>query len=63
MTFTINRDGSLKNIFVSEPGGNSSYDNSALRAVYDSNPVNPLPGDFSGSFVTATLDFNPPGTR
>jgi TonB family protein len=63
VTFTINRDGSLKNIHVSESSGNSSYDNAALRAVYDSNPVNPLPSDYSGSFVTATLDFNPPGGR
>jgi TonB family protein len=63
ITFTINRDGSLKDIHLSESSGNSSYDNSALRAVLSSDPVTKLPGDYSGSYVTATLDFNPPSIR
>ena len=63
ITFTINRDGSLKDIHIAEPSGNSSYDNSALRAVLSSNPVTQLPGDYSGSYVVATLDFNPPSIR
>jgi TonB family protein len=63
ITFTINRDGSLKDVHISEPSGNSTYDNSAYRAVLSSNPLGKLPGDYSGSYVTATLDFNPPGIR
>ena len=63
VTFTINRDGSLKDAHVSESSGNSSYDNAALRAVLNSNPVTKLPGDYSGSYVVATLDFNPPSIR
>jgi TonB family protein len=63
ITFTINRDGSLKDVHLSESSGNSSYDNSALRAVLSSNPVTQLPGDYSGSYVVATLDFNPPSIR
>jgi TonB family protein len=63
ITFTINRDGSLKDIHISQSSGNSSYDNSAYRAVLSSNPLAKLPGDYSGSYVTATLDFNPPGIR
>jgi TonB family protein len=63
ITFTINRDGSLKDVHLSESSGNSSYDNSALRAVLSSNPVTKLPGDYSGSYVVATLDFNPPSIR
>src|SRR5205823_10237006 len=59
VTFTINRDGSLKDWHISESSGNSSYDNSALRAVMSSNPVTKLPGDYSGGYVVATLDFNP----
>jgi TonB family protein len=63
ITFTINRDGSLKDVRISESSGNASYDNSAFRAVLSSTPVTKLPGDYSGGYVTATLDFNPPGIR
>jgi TonB family protein len=63
ITFTINRDGSLRDVHLSESSGNSTYDNSALRAVQSSNPVTQLPGDYSGSYVVATLDFNPPSIR
>lgn len=61
ITFTINRDGSLKDVRISQSSGNSSYDNSAYRAVLSSTPLGKLPGDYSGSYVIATLDFNPPG--
>jgi TonB family protein len=63
VSFTINRDGSLKDVRIAESSGNSSYDNSALRAVMSSNPVTKLPGDYSGGYVVATLDFNPPSIR
>ena len=63
VTFTINRDGSLKDAHISESSGNSSYDNSALRAVLSSSPVTKLPADYSGGYVVATLDFNPPSIR
>ncbi len=63
ITFTINRDGSLKDVHISESSGNSTYDNSAYRAVLSSTPLGKLPSDYSGSYVIATLDFNPPGIR
>jgi TonB family protein len=63
ISFTINRDGSLKDVHIAETSGNTSYDNSALRAVLSSTPVNKLPGDYSGAYVVATLDFNPPSIR
>lgn len=63
VTFTINRDGGVKDVRITEPSGNGSYDNSALRAVLSSNPLTALPNDYSGSYVVATLDFNPPSIR
>jgi TonB family protein len=63
VTFTINRDGSLKDAHINESSGNASYDTSALRAVLSSTPVTKLPGDYSGAYVVATLDFNPPSIR
>jgi TonB family protein len=62
-TFTINRDGTVKDIRIVETSHNSSFDNSGLRALYDSNPMPPLPADYSGSYVAVTFDFLPPGTR
>lgn len=62
-TFTINRDGSVKDIRITSTSGNSSFDNSGLRALYDSNPMPQLPADYPGSYVSVTFDFLPPGTR
>jgi outer membrane biosynthesis protein TonB len=62
-TFTIYRDGSVKDIRITQTSSNSSFDNSGLRALYDSNPMPPLPSDYNGSYVSVTFDFLPPGTR
>ncbi len=62
-TFTINRDGSVRDIRITLTSGNSSFDTSSLRALYDSNPMPPLPADYSGSYVSVTFDFLPPGTH
>jgi TonB family protein len=62
-TFTIMRDGTVRDIRISESSRNSSFDNSGLRALYDSNPMPPLPSDYNGSYVSVTFDFLPPGTR
>lgn len=63
ITFTINRDGSVKDAHITESSGNSSYDTSAYRAVLSSNPLGKLPPDYSANSVTATLIFQPPGVQ
>jgi TonB family protein len=62
-TFTIMRDGTLKDIRIIQSSRNSSFDNSGLRALYDSNPMPALPSDYNGSYLTVTFDFLPPGTQ
>jgi TonB family protein len=62
-TFTILRDGTVKDIHIVDSSRNSSFDNSGLRALYDSNPMPALPSDYNGSYLTVTFDFLPPGTR
>ncbi len=57
VTFTINRDGSVKDVHITETSGNLSYDNAGLRAVLSSSPMPRLPDDYSGSYVVATYDF------
>jgi protein TonB len=58
MTFTIARDGSVKDIRLMKTSGNVSMDNSAQRALLSSSPMPQLPGDYSGSYVNVTFDFD-----
>jgi protein TonB len=58
ITFTINRDGSIKNIRVSESSGNRSMDDSAQRALLSIDRFPPLPTDYSGRYVDVIFDFD-----
>jgi protein TonB len=61
--FTINRDGSVRDIRVTQTSGNLSMDNSGLRAIMSSNPMPGLPPDYSGSSVRVVFDFDLSMTR
>jgi protein TonB len=61
--FTINRDGSVKDIRITQTSGNLSMDNSGLRAILSSNPMPGLPPDYSGSSVRVVFDFDLSMTR
>lgn len=63
MTFTINRDGSVKNIRLSTSSGNRSMDDSAQRALLSIEHFPPLPPDYSGTYVDVTFDFDLGMTR
>jgi periplasmic protein TonB len=63
MTFTINRDGTIKNIRVSESSGNRSMDDSAQRALLSIDKFPALPADYSGRYVDVTFDFDLSMTR
>jgi protein TonB len=63
MTFTINRDGSIKNIRMSESSGNRSLDDSAQRALLSIDHFPRLPSDYSGTYVDVTFDFDLGKTR
>ncbi len=58
ITFTINRDGSIKNIRVSESSGNRSMDDSAQRALLSIDHFPALPSDYSGRYVDVIFDFD-----
>jgi len=58
VTFQIFRDGQVVNVQLTNPSGIPSLDRSALRAVYDSNPMPPLPGEYPGSSVTVEFWFD-----
>ena len=56
--FLILRDGRIVNAQVTSSSGVPSLDRSALRAVYDSNPMPPLPADYPGSSVAVEFWFD-----
>jgi periplasmic protein TonB len=61
--FTILKDGTVKDIRISQASGNLSMDNSGLRAIMSSNPMPALPPDYSGSSVKVIFDFDLSMTR
>ncbi len=58
VTFTINRDGTIKNIRIAESSGNRSMDDSAQRALLSIDKFPALPADYSGRYVDVTFDFD-----
>jgi periplasmic protein TonB len=58
VSFTIMRDGTVRNPQVSQTSGNPEIDNRALRAVYDSNPMPPLPPQIAENYISAQFTFN-----
>jgi TonB family protein len=62
ISFSVARDGSIRNARITESSGNRSWDNAGLRAIDASNPLPALPNDYSGNGVEVTWDF-PERTR
>jgi protein TonB len=58
VTFDILRNGSITNVQILRSSGNSSVDNSAVRAILGSNPVQALPNEYSGSKVSVEFWFD-----
>jgi len=63
MTFSIYRDGTVKNIRIAESSGNRSMDDSAQRALLSIDHFPQLPSDYSGRYVDVTFDFDLSMTR
>ena len=57
-TFDILRNGAVTNAQITHSSGNASVDRSALRAILDSNPLQGLPNDYSGSKVSVEFWFD-----
>ncbi len=57
---TIEKDGSIKEMWFEKRSGNTWFDESAQRAVVKSNPVPPLPDKYPLASLPAGLVFRPP---
>jgi TonB family protein len=55
--FQVFRDGSARNLQITQSSSNASVDRSALRAVQDSSPFPALPGEYNGSYVSVEFWF------
>jgi protein TonB len=58
LTFDILRDGTVNNAQITQSSGIPEVDRSALRAVLASNPLGPLPPDYSGNKVSVDFYFD-----
>ena len=56
--FRIAKDGHIYDVEVTESSGNFLFDQAALRAVADANPLAPLPRDYTGDWLGVYLDFS-----
>ena len=57
VSFDVLRDGTIINEQIDESSGIPSLDRSAMRAIFASNPLAPLPGDFRGRSVNVRFWF------
>jgi protein TonB len=58
VVFDILRNGAVTNVQILRSSGNASVDNSAVRAILGSNPVNPLPNEYGGARVSVEFWFD-----
>jgi protein TonB len=58
VSFHILRDGTIRNPQIVQSSGNPEIDNTALRAVYASSPLNPLPPQITENDILAEFTFN-----
>jgi TonB family protein len=56
--FTITRNGTIRDVRIEQSSGNPAVDNSAWRAVLNSNPLPALPPQYSDSTAPAEFTFD-----
>jgi TonB family protein len=57
VSFTILRDGTIRDCEIETPSGNSTFDRAARRAVLESSPLPPLPFAYNGTYLGVHLTF------
>jgi protein TonB len=55
--FTIDRDGTIRDVKTETSSGNGTFDRAALRAVMEASPLPPLPFAYNGTFLGVHLTF------
>jgi TonB family protein len=57
VSFTIDRDGAIREAKNEITSGNGTFDRAALRAVLEASPLPPLPFGYNGTFLGVHLTF------
>ena len=57
VSFTIDRDGTIRDAKNEILSGNGTFDRAALRAVLEASPLPPLPFGYNGTFLGVHLTF------
>lgn len=60
IVFQVGRDGSPSAIKIQQPSGDSTLDQTALRAVQHIDTFGPLPDGYNGSYINVVYYFDPP---
>ena len=55
--FTIDRDGTIRDVKTETTSGNGTFDRAALRAIMEASPLPPLPFAYTGTFLGVHLTF------
>ena len=58
VSFDILRNGAVANVQILQSSSNASVDASAMRAIQGSNPMQPLPNEYSGNKVSVEFWFD-----
>ena len=58
VSFTISRDGAIRDVRVLQSSGNPNIDNTASRAVYEASPLPALPPQITDNAISAQFTFN-----
>jgi len=58
VTFEIKRDGTITDVQITQSSGIAEVDRSAVRAILASNPLPPLPSDYSGGSINVQFYFD-----
>src|SRR5437588_5858392 len=57
VSFTIDRDGTIRDAKNEIASGNGTFDRAALRAVLEASPLPPLPFGYNGTYLRVHLTF------
>ena len=57
VSFTIDRDGTIRDVKNEISSGNGTFDRAALRAVLEASPLPPLPFGYNGTYLGVHLTF------
>lgn len=55
--FAVDRDGSIRDVRLETPSGNSTFDRNAQRAILEASPLPPLPYGYAGTYLGVHLTF------